>query len=85
MDLVSRLPRSPRCHDVIWEIVDRLTKFAYFLATCLTDSTDVFSRLYNREIVHLHGIPITIIFYRTRDSHLISREVFKGHWGHSFN
>ena len=61
MDLVSGLPRSPRGHDAIWVIVDRLTKSAHFLAIRLTDSTDVLSRLYIWEIVHLHGIPVTII------------------------
>ena len=61
MDFVSGLPRSPRGHDAIWVIVDRLTKSAHFLAIRLTDSTEVLSRLYIREIVRLHGIPVTII------------------------
>ena len=61
MDLVSGLPRSPHGHDAIWVIVDRLTKSAHFLAIRLTDSTDFLSRLYIREIMRLHGIPVTII------------------------
>ena len=61
MDLVSGLPRSPRGHDAIWVIVDRLTKSAHFLAIRLTDSIGVLSRLCIREIVRLHGIPVTII------------------------
>ena len=61
MDLVSSLPRSPRSHDAIWVIVNRLTKSANFLATCLTDSIDVLSQLYIRKIVRLYGIPVTII------------------------
>ena len=61
MDLVSGLPRSPRGHDAIWVIVDRLAKSTHFLAIHLTDSTDVLSRLYIREIVRLHSIPVTII------------------------
>ena len=43
MDLVSGLPRSPRGHDIIWVIVDRLTKSPQFLAIRLTDLTDVLS------------------------------------------
>ena len=70
MDLVSGLPRSPRGHDAIWVIVDRLTKSAHFLAIRLTDSTDVLSRLYIKEIVHLRGIPITIV--SDRDAHFTS-------------
>ena len=64
MDLVFGLPRSPRDHDAIWVLVDRLTKSAHFLAIRLTDSTDVLSQLYIREIVRLHGIPVTIILDR---------------------
>ena len=46
VDLIFRLPRSPRGYDTIWVIVDRLTKFSHFLAIRLTDSTDVLSQLY---------------------------------------
>jgi hypothetical protein len=31
MDFVSGLPRSPKGHDTIWVVVDRLTKSAHFL------------------------------------------------------
>ena len=44
MDLVHSLPRSPRGHDAIWVIVDRLTKSAHFLTIRLNDSTDVLTR-----------------------------------------
>ena len=64
MDLVSGLPRLPHSHDAIWVIVDRLTKSTYFLAIYLTNSIDVLSRLYIREIERLHGIPVTIISNR---------------------
>ena len=32
MDFVTHLPRTPRRHDAVWVIVDRLTKSAHFLA-----------------------------------------------------
>ena len=32
MDFVTHFPRTPRGHDAVWVIVDRLTKSAYFLA-----------------------------------------------------
>ncbi|XP_027941129.1 uncharacterized protein LOC114194924 [Vigna unguiculata] len=32
MDIVTHLPRTFRGHDIIWVIVDRLTKSAHFLA-----------------------------------------------------
>ncbi|GKE69957.1 putative reverse transcriptase domain-containing protein [Tanacetum coccineum] len=48
MDFVSGLPRTPSGYDSIWVVVDRLTKFAYFL----------------KEIVCKHGVPTSIIFDR---------------------
>lgn len=31
MDFIVGLPRSPKGHDSIWVIVDRLTEVAYFI------------------------------------------------------
>nr|GFA29993.1 hypothetical protein [Tanacetum cinerariifolium] len=33
MDFITKLPRSKSGHDIIWVVVDRLTKSSYFLAT----------------------------------------------------
>ncbi|GJW12529.1 putative reverse transcriptase domain-containing protein [Tanacetum coccineum] len=40
MDFVSRLPRTPSGYDMIWVIVDRLTKLAHFLPMKKTDSIE---------------------------------------------
>ena len=42
-------------------IVDRLTKSAHFLALQMTFTLERFSRLYIREIVRLHGVPVSIV------------------------
>ncbi|GKC26405.1 putative reverse transcriptase domain-containing protein [Tanacetum coccineum] len=52
-------------------IVDRLTKSAHFIPTQETDSMENLTRLYIKEIVSLHGVPISII--SDRDSHFTSR------------
>ena len=42
-------------------IVDRLTKSAHFLAVRMTFALERFCRLYIREIVRLHGVPVSIV------------------------
>ena len=61
MDFVTHLPRTSRKHDAIWVIVDRLTKSAHFLAVRMTFTLEEFCRLYIRDIVRLHGVPVSIV------------------------
>ncbi|KAI3735110.1 hypothetical protein L6452_14598 [Arctium lappa] len=61
MDLVTGLPRSPKGHDAIWVIVDRLTKSAHFLPIKETYSLEKLARLYIDEIVTRHGVPSSIV------------------------
>ena len=46
---------------MVWVIVDRLTKSAHFLAVRMTFTLEEFYRLYIREIVRLHGVPVSIV------------------------
>nr|GEU51329.1 putative reverse transcriptase domain-containing protein [Tanacetum cinerariifolium] len=71
MDFVTKLPKTLNGHDTIWVIIDRLTKSAHFIPTRATDSMETLTRLYIKEIVSRHGMPISII--SNRDSHFISR------------
>nr|GEZ04392.1 reverse transcriptase domain-containing protein [Tanacetum cinerariifolium] len=71
MDFVSRLPKTSSEHDTIWVIVDRLTKSAHFIPTKAIDSMETITRLYIKEIISRHGVPISII--SDRDSHFTSR------------
>ena len=61
MDFVTHLPRMPRRHDAVWVIVDRLTKSTHFLAVRMTFTLEEFCGLYIREIVWLHGVPVSIV------------------------
>ena len=61
MDFVVGLPLTGRMHDSIWGVVDRLTKSAHFLPVRTDYSLDKLAELYIKEIVRLHGIPISII------------------------
>ena len=54
MDFVTQLPRTSQKHNVVWVIVDRLTKSVHFLVVRMTFTLEEFYRLYIREIVRLH-------------------------------
>ncbi|GJX38080.1 reverse transcriptase domain-containing protein [Tanacetum coccineum] len=71
MDFVTKLPKTSTGHDAIWVIVDRLTKSAHFIPIRGTDSMETLTRLYIKEIVSRHGVPISII--SDHDSHFTSR------------
>ena len=71
MDFVVGLPLTRRKHDSIWVIIDRLTKSAHFLLVRTNYSLDKLAELYIKEIVRLHGIPISII--SDRDPRFTSR------------
>ncbi|GJV82833.1 putative reverse transcriptase domain-containing protein [Tanacetum coccineum] len=61
MDFVMKLPKSSQGYDTIWVIVDRLTKSAIFMPMRETDPMDKLARMYLKEVVMKHGIPISII------------------------
>jgi hypothetical protein len=61
MDFFVGLPLTPRNHDSIWVIVDRLTKTAHFITVNTTYSAKKYVDLYLDRIVRLHGVPKSII------------------------
>ncbi|GJV18755.1 putative reverse transcriptase domain-containing protein [Tanacetum coccineum] len=61
MDFITKLPKSSQGYDTIWVIVDRLTKSAIFMPMRETDPMDKLARMYLKEVVTKHGIPVSII------------------------
>ncbi|GJX46689.1 putative reverse transcriptase domain-containing protein [Tanacetum coccineum] len=61
MDFVTKLPKTSQGYDTIWVIVDRLTKSAIFTPMRETDPLDKLARLYLKEVVTRHEIPVSII------------------------
>ncbi|GKC42019.1 putative reverse transcriptase domain-containing protein [Tanacetum coccineum] len=61
MDFVTNLPKSSQGYDTIWVIVDRLTKSVIFVPMRETDPMDKLARMYLKEVVTRHGIPLSII------------------------
>nr|GFB88700.1 reverse transcriptase domain-containing protein [Tanacetum cinerariifolium] len=82
MDFVTKLPKTSSGYDTIWVIVERLTKSAHFLPIKEDNSMDKLTKLYMKEVVTRHGIPISIISDRDPSYHAsIKAAPFKALYG----
>ncbi|GKD14132.1 putative reverse transcriptase domain-containing protein, partial [Tanacetum coccineum] len=61
MDFVTKLPKTTNGYDTIWVIVDRLTKSAHFLPMREMDPMEKLMKLYMKEVVTRHAVPVSII------------------------
>ncbi|GJS39605.1 putative reverse transcriptase domain-containing protein [Tanacetum coccineum] len=61
MDFITKLPKTTNGYDTIWVIVDRLTKSAHFLPMRENDPMEKLMRLYMKEVVTRHKVPVSII------------------------
>ena len=66
MDFVSALPRTQSSNEVIWVIVDRLTKSAHFIPLRIGYTIEI----YMQQIVRLHVVPLSIV--SDRDPRFVS-------------
>ncbi|GJS26312.1 putative reverse transcriptase domain-containing protein [Tanacetum coccineum] len=77
MNFITKLPKTSSGYDMIWVIVDCLTKSAHFLPMKEMDTMERLTRLYLKEVVSRHGVPVSII--SDRDSR------FTSHFGQSLH
>ena len=61
MDFIVGLIQTPKGHDLIWVIVDRLTKVAHFIAMRNDYSTKKLADIYVDNIFRLHRAPMSIV------------------------
>ncbi|WMV50347.1 hypothetical protein MTR67_043732 [Solanum verrucosum] len=61
MDFVVGLPKTLGRFDSIWVVVDRLTKSAHFIQVRIDYNAEQLAKVYVKEIVRLHGVPLSII------------------------
>nr|GEU31649.1 reverse transcriptase domain-containing protein [Tanacetum cinerariifolium] len=61
MNFITKLPKTSSDYDAIWVIVDCLIKCAHFLPMKETNLMERLTRLYMKEVVTRHGIPVSII------------------------
>ncbi|MCI08737.1 retrotransposon protein, partial [Trifolium medium] len=71
MDFVGGLPKTAKGNEMIWVIVDRLTKSAHFIAIKTGMLVPKLAEIYIDQIVRLHGIPSSIV--SDRDPRFTSR------------
>jgi hypothetical protein len=57
IDFVVGLPRTPKGNDLVWVIVDRLTKVAHFVPVKTRYAIEKLADLYVEHILRLHGHP----------------------------
>nr|GEX48883.1 putative reverse transcriptase domain-containing protein [Tanacetum cinerariifolium] len=61
MDFITKVLKTTNGYDTIWVIVDRLTKSAHFLPIRENDPMEKLMKLYMKEVVTRHGVPVSII------------------------
>ncbi|GKF35598.1 reverse transcriptase domain-containing protein, partial [Tanacetum coccineum] len=61
MDFIMKLPKSLQGYDIIWVIVDRLTKSIIFVPMREINPIEKLARMYLKEVVTRHGIPVSIV------------------------
>jgi hypothetical protein len=64
MDFIVGLPCTQAGYDLIWVIVDRVTKVAHFIPVKTTYFGARLVELYMSRIVCLHGVPKKIVLDR---------------------
>nr|GEX03415.1 reverse transcriptase domain-containing protein [Tanacetum cinerariifolium] len=60
MDFVTKLSKTTNGYDTIWVIVDHLTKSPHFLPMRENDPMEKLMKLYMKEVVTRHGVPVSI-------------------------
>jgi len=71
MDFITQCPLTQRDNDMIFVVVDRMTKRAHFIATVTRTGAPELARLFIEHVFKLHGMPRSIVC--DRDPRMTSR------------
>jgi hypothetical protein len=61
MDFIMGLPLTAHMFDLIWVIMDRLSKFAHFIPVNTKYRVEKYGEIYIARVLCLHGVPKAII------------------------
>jgi hypothetical protein len=61
MDFIVSLPLTARKFNLIWVIIDRLTKSAHFIPVHTKYRVEKYTEIYITRVLCLHGVPKMII------------------------
>jgi hypothetical protein len=61
MDFIVGLPLTARRHNVIFVVIDTLTKSAHFIPVCMMYQAPDIARVFISDTMRLHGVPKKII------------------------
>ena len=81
MDFITGLPLTPRGHDSIMVVVDRMSKMVHLIANQQNNTAVQVAQLYQDRVFALHGLPDDIV--SDRDSKFTSAfwKISRSYWG----
>jgi hypothetical protein len=71
MDFIVGLPLTAHKYNLIWVIVDRLTKSAHFIPVNTNYNVQKYAKIYIARVLCLHGVPKMIV--SDRGSEFVAR------------
>lgn len=81
IDTTVIFPKTLEKYDSIWVIVYWLTKLSHFLLVWANYSSKKLSKINIKEIVRLHGVPLTIISYWNAKYNYKFQDMFNEEFG----
>lgn len=61
MDFMVGFPKTLRKHNSILVIIDKLTKFAYFISIRVDYNAAKLAKIYVKKIIRLYGVPMFVV------------------------
>jgi len=84
IDFASKLLRGKKGNDIIWVVVNWLTKSTLFLPMKMSALVVKLARLYIDEVIRLHKVPMSIFFYQGPLIYFLNMVIYTMFFGNKF-